>query len=59
MRRIILALLAGIVIIGAGAPEPACTVTDPSTIAASCELRCTYRGNTPVCWWVAKPEHRS
>lgn len=36
-------------------PAPACPTTDPKIIAQKCELRCRYQGNTPVCWWIAKP----
>lgn len=39
----------------AGWPEVPCAITDPATIHALCELRCAYHGQTPVCWWVAKP----
>ena len=32
-----------------GWPEAPCTVTNPKTIQSLCDLRCAYRGITPVC----------
>lgn len=53
------AILAAAIILGGSPPELACPVKDPKTIASLCDLRCAYRGQTPVCWWVARPEQRT